>query len=67
MQNSFLEEEDVLKHGPVGEKGVIKHYPNPEDPFRYRVEFLNLKEQIFGVCSKNKKGEDKLPGSLEGL
>ncbi|NLY71847.1 MAG: DnaD domain protein [Clostridiales bacterium] len=64
-----LEEEDVLKAWTYWEKkGVIKkHYPNPEDPFRYRVEFLNLKEQIFGVCGKNKKGEDKLPESLEGL
>lgn len=64
-----LEEEDVLKAWTYWEKkGIIKkHYPNPEDPFRYRVEFLNLKEQIFGVCGKNKKSEENVPESLEDL
>lgn len=64
-----LEEEDVLKAWTYWEsKGVIKkHYPDPEDRFRYNVEFLNLKEQIFGRNGKSKKDETKVPKSLEGL
>jgi DnaD/phage-associated family protein len=64
-----LAEEDVLKAWTYWEnKGVIKRqYPDPADHFHYNVEFLNLKEQIYGKNGKDRKGTDTVPASLAGL
>lgn len=75
MNNEFIAkqlsllEEDVLKAWTYWEsKGIIeKHYPDPEDRFHYKVEFYNLKEQIYGNNSKGKKKDENLPESLTGL
>lgn len=50
-----LSVEDVLKAWSYWEaKGVIrKHYAGEEDKLRYKVEFLNLKEQLYGKGSKD--------------
>ena len=60
--------EDVLKAWTFWEgKGVVrKHYPDPADKLHYKVEFLNLKEQIYGN-GKAKSGKEKLPANLQGL
>jgi DnaD/phage-associated family protein len=60
--------EDVLKAWTFWEgKGVVrKHYPDPADKLHYKVEFLNLKEQIHGN-GKAKSGKEKLPANLQGL
>jgi DnaD/phage-associated family protein len=60
--------EDVLKAWTYWEgKGVIrKHYSDPADKLHYKVEFVNLKEQIYGNGkAKNKKSQ--LPANLQGL
>ena len=50
-----LSVEDVLKAWSYWEaKGVIrKHYAGEEDKLRYKVEFLNLKEQLYGKGNKD--------------
>ncbi|MDR2771225.1 MAG: DnaD domain protein [Clostridiales Family XIII bacterium] len=55
-----MEIEDVLKAWSYWEEfGVIqKHYEDPENRLRYRVEFLNLKAMIYGG-RKGKQGADK--------
>lgn len=65
-----MEGEDVLKAWSYWEaKGVIRrHFSDPEDRFHYNVEFVNLKEQIYGKNGKTKKGEDDMiPAALAGL
>ena len=46
-----MEGEDVLKAWSYWEaKGVIRrHFSDPEDRFHYKVEFANLKEQIYSM------------------
>lgn len=52
-----IEPEDVLKAWSYWEKmGVIKkHFEDSEDRFNYQIEFLNLKEKIYGDRRKKKK------------
>lgn len=52
-----LQEEDVLKAWTYWEKmGVIKkNYRSPEEKFNYQVEFLNLKERLYGKSPKKKQ------------
>ena len=51
-----LEEEEVLMAWNYWEKqGVIrKHYPDPNNKFRYEVEFIDLKEQLYGAKASAK-------------
>jgi DnaD/phage-associated family protein len=47
---------------------IKRHFSDPEDRFHYKVEFVNLKEQIYGKNGKTKKGEDdSIPAALAGL
>ncbi|MBR4073957.1 MAG: DnaD domain protein, partial [Firmicutes bacterium] len=57
-----LEEEQVLMAWNYWEKqGVIrKHYPDPNNKFRYEVVFIDLKEQLYGA-----KGAAKAAGKKE--
>lgn len=56
-----MEEEQVLMAWSYWEKrGVIrKHFSNPEDKFRYEVEFIDLKEQLFGGAGGRKAATKK--------
>jgi DnaD/phage-associated family protein len=62
-----MEDEDVLRAWSYWEKlGVIKkHYDKPGDKYRYRVEFLNLKELAYG--KKPRKAETEIPDRLKKL
>lgn len=64
-----MEAEDVLKAWSYWEsKGVVtRHYPDPADRVHYKVEFRNLKEQIYGKNNKGKRDETTVPASLAGL
>ncbi|MFA5635162.1 MAG: DnaD domain protein [Anaerovoracaceae bacterium] len=61
--------EDVLSAWTYweGKKVVRKQYPDPADRLRYKVEFVNLKEQIYGKTGKTKNKKSKLPANLEGV
>lgn len=54
-----LTEEDVLKAWSYWEsKGVVrKNRANPNDKFNYQVEFVNLKERLYGKSQKKKVPE----------
>lgn len=62
-------DEDVLKAWSYWESlGIIKkHYEKPNDKFHYKVEFLNLKERVYGKKSKNKNADSKVPDNLKEL
>lgn len=64
-----MEDEDVLKAWTYWEKmGVIKkHYLKPGEKYRYQVEFLNLKELVYGKKPKNQKAESGVPDRLKEL
>lgn len=64
-----LDDEEVLAAWSYWEKhGVVKkHYPDPKEKFHYQVEFLNLKEMLYGKKSRMKKREDKVPEQLKPL
>ncbi|MDD3170155.1 MAG: DnaD domain protein [Eubacteriales bacterium] len=64
-----MEDEDVLKAWSYWEKmGIIrKHYEKPGDKFRYKVEFLNLKELAYGKKQKSKKAGASVPDRLKEL
>ncbi len=64
-----LQVEDILSAWTYWEsKGVIKKlYGDPADLINYKVEFIDLKEQIYGKNDKSKKDRNKLPRSLEGI
>ena len=64
-----MDDEDVLKAWTYWEKmGVVKkHYEKPGDKFRYRVEFLNLKQLVYGKKPKNLKNDAKVPDRLKEL
>lgn len=49
--------EEVLKAWTYWEGlGIVKkHYPNPEDKFRYQIEMISIKELIYGKPAKRKK------------
>lgn len=57
-----MEEEEVLLAWNYWEKqGVIrKYYPDPNNKFRYEVEFIDLKEQLYGS-----KTAPKVPGKKD--
>lgn len=63
MSNSLIArhlgitEEDVLRAWNYWEEhGVIKkHYQDPHDKFHYAVEFLNLKQRIYGVAQEEEQ------------
>ena len=61
--------EDVLKAWSYWEgKNVIrKQYPDPADRLHYKVEFVNLKEQIYCNNGKSKNKKSKLPANMEGI
>ena len=49
-------------------KGIVrKHYPDPAERLHYRVEFIDLKEKIYGKNGKTKSRTDKLPEGLKGI
>ncbi|MBR0598335.1 DnaD domain protein [Sinanaerobacter chloroacetimidivorans] len=62
-----MADEDVLKAWSYWEsKGVIrKNYEKAGDKFRYQVEFINLKELVYGQKVKEKKAEGKIPSHLK--
>ena len=64
-----LADEDVLKAWSYWEgMGVIKkHFDNPGDKFHYQVEFLNLKELVYGKKAKSKKADSDIPDNLKPL
>lgn len=64
-----LADEEVLAAWTYWEKhGVIrKYYPDPQDKFHYQVEFLNLKELLYGKKSRMKKREEQVPQRLKNL
>ena len=55
-----MDHEDVLKAWTYWEKigAVRKIRNNPEDKFNYDVEFVTLKEQLYGKSSKKTYGAD---------
>ncbi len=55
-----MDHEDVLKAWTYWEKigAVRKIRKNPEDKFNYDVEFVTLKEQLYGKSSKKTYGAD---------
>lgn len=63
--------EDVLKAWSYWENlGIIKkHYEKPSDKYHYQVEFLNLKERVYGKKNKSKSGDKdaKIPDNLKDL
>lgn len=61
--------EDVLKAWSYWEQqGVIKkHLLDPRDPFHYEVEFLRLRERVFGVRKQKKKGENQTSDKWKDL
>ena len=63
-----MEEEQVLMAWSYWEKcGVIrKHYPDPQNKFRYEVEFIDLKEQLYGGKTAGKTAPKKeVPAHLK--
>ncbi|MDO4553161.1 MAG: DnaD domain protein [Bacillota bacterium] len=64
-----LSPEDVLKAWSYWEEaGVIKkHLLSPEDPYRYKVEFLNLKEQLYGKNGKKGQAKKEKGGELPSM
>ncbi len=60
--------EDVLSAWSYWEgKGVIrKHHKDPDDRFRFHVEFINLKEQIYGHPGNSGK-KNEIPPELAGI
>lgn len=64
-----LKVEDILSAWTYWEgKGVIKKlHGDPADLINYEVEFVDLKEQIYGKNDKSKKDRKKLSVSLEGI
>lgn len=63
-----MEEEEVLMAWSYWEKqGVVrKHLADPNDKFHYEVEFIDLKEQLFGVKGGQKSSSGKeLPSHLK--
>jgi DnaD/phage-associated family protein len=62
-------DEDILKAWSYWESiGVIKkHYEDPEDKFRYQVEFLNLKSRVYGKKAKSRRTEAKIPNRLKPI
>lgn len=63
-----IEEEQVLLAWNYWEKqGVIrKHYPDPNNKFRYDVEFIDLKEQLYGAKASGKStGKKDVPAHLK--
>ncbi|GAB1475940.1 hypothetical protein MASR2M70_07720 [Bacillota bacterium] len=64
-----LQVEDILSAWTYWEgRGVIrKIHEDPADIINYKVEFIDLKEQIYGKNDKARKKKDKLPQSMEGI
>lgn len=64
-----LADEDVLKAWSYWESlGIIKkHYDKPGDKFHYQVEFLNLKERVYGKKNRNKRSDSAIPPNLKGI
>lgn len=67
-----MDPEDVLKAWSYWEerKVVRKQFFSDDDRYRYRVEFLNLKEQIYGKNGKNgkhRRQKTELPENLQAL
>ena len=56
-----MEEEQVLMAWSYWEKqGVVrKHFADPNDKFHYEVEFIDLKEQLFGTKGGQKSATSK--------
>ena len=63
-----LKVEDVLAAWTYWEeKGVIrKHYQDPSDRLHYKVEFVDLKEQIYGIGDRSKWKKDQ-PSKIKDL
>lgn len=61
-----MAEEDVLKSWSYWEKkGIIKkHYEKPADRFHYQVEFLHLKEMVYGKQTRAKAKNNQIPEHL---
>lgn len=66
-QLSMADEEVLMAWTYWEEQGLIKkYYKNPQDKFNYQVEFLNLRELVYGKKSKKKK-EAQVPEALKSL
>lgn len=59
--------EDVMKAWSYwDDMGVVKkHYEKPTDKLHYQIEFLNLKDRIYGKGLQEKKSEQKLPDNMK--
>ena len=55
-----MAEEDVLKAWTYWERlgAVVKKYPDSKDRLRYDIEFVRLKEQLYGNKNKRSKGPE---------
>lgn len=62
-----MAEEDVLKAWSYWETlGVItKHFEDPKDKFNYGVEFVNLKELLYGKQKSKKKKDLNITESIQ--
>ncbi|QIB68000.1 DnaD domain protein [Aminipila butyrica] len=64
-----MADEDILKAWSYWEAmGVIeKHFENPKDRFNYQVEFLNLKELLYGKQPSKEKEKKERPDMADQL
>lgn len=66
-QLSMADEEVLMAWTYWEGQGLIKkHYKDPQNKFNYQVEFLNLRELVYGKKVK-KKNEAKVPEALKNL
>lgn len=67
-QLSMADEEVLMAWTYWEEQGLIKkHYRDSRDKFNYQVEFLNLRELVYGKKTGRKKSEAKVPEALKNL
>lgn len=67
-QLSMADEEVLMAWTYWEGQGLIKkHYKDPADKFNYQVEFLNLRELVYGKKTKQRKSEAKVPEALKNL
>lgn len=61
--------EEVLKAWTYWESlGIVKkHFINPEDKFRYKIEMINIKELIYSKNSKRKKAGTEITDKTKAI
>lgn len=64
-----LQVEDVLSAWTYWEgKGVVrKRFLEAGDKLRYTVEFVDLKEQVYGIGDKTKRKKNQIPDNLKNI